>query len=537
MLSSVCIINANNRTQVAVSKGDENKFELNLGALLLEKCSTFEIEFVLDNKIKKIRNHDYEWVDFKKGFIAAEYAPKIFQLENGFFVQPNSNRGIWEVIDERTFIWTFNPEFSAPLTDYTGKNNEKVINQAERKINDSCSIALLFSKNNAIEFSRSKIPFSAVVCFTDHCDFDTAENLVLQRKLFKETGIKVTKGFFLNNYSKRVNASFEENSDEFDLWLQDGHELAYHSLSQSIKTLEESMIDFNSFSPPKSNIPVWIDHGYQPYNLSLYKNSGINSDAFSKLLSEKKISILWNYVDSGTSTNGVVNQMNSNDFTLESFYNGIKELPIKERMSLMIKNIMFHFYADEKKIILYKNLASNFKSFISKKSFSSLKDFIKNSFSVAKPLLKVVLLWNKVKKQSYKLAKYSPILFKHTIGENEFYVFQTLELIDFKKTLSNGNLEKMINEKGMFIGHTYFSAPMNYHTGRVFKKEDKIDDIVRDNFVSLGKLIDEKKIWNPVLSDMVRYLSGFEKVVLDIDDEGKIFVKESGNLLSREIFN
>lgn len=166
-----------------------------------------------------------------------------------------------------------------------------------------------------------------------------------------------------------------------------------------------------------------------------------------------------------------------------------------------------------------------------------MKDFIKNSFSVAKPLLKVVLLWSKVKKQSYKLAKYSPILFKHTIGENEFYIFQTLELIDFKKTLSNGNLEKMINEKGMFIGHTYFSVPMKYHTGRVFKEEDKIDDIVRDNFVSLGKLIEERKIWNPVLSDMVRYLSGFEKVVLDIDDEGKIFVKESGNLLSREIFN
>lgn len=166
-----------------------------------------------------------------------------------------------------------------------------------------------------------------------------------------------------------------------------------------------------------------------------------------------------------------------------------------------------------------------------------MKDFIKNSFSVAKPLLKVVLFWNKYKRESYKLAKYSPILFKHTIGENEFYVFQTLELIDFRKTLSNANLEKMIKEKGMFIGHTYFSVPMKYHTGRVFKEEDKIDDMVRNNFIKLGKLIEEEKIWNPVLSELVNYLSGFEKIILDIDIDGKIFIEQSGNLLSREVLN
>ena len=80
-------------------------------------------------------------------------------------------------------------------------------------------------------------------------------------------------------------------------------------------------------------------------------------------------------------------------------------------------------------------------------------------------------------------------------------------------------------------------AQRRFHQLELQGNHPDLDDIVRDNFVSLGKLIEERKIWNPVLSDMVRYLSGFEKVVLDIDDEGKIFVKESGNLLSREIFN
>ena len=94
------------------------------------------------------------------------------------------------------------------------------------------TIALLFSKKSGVEFSRSKIPFSAVACFTDHCDFDTLQNLKIQRELFKTCNIKITKGFFLNNYSKRENASYEENKEELDFWKKYGHELAYHSLSQ-----------------------------------------------------------------------------------------------------------------------------------------------------------------------------------------------------------------------------------------------------------------------------------------------------------------
>ena len=80
--------------------------------------------------------------------------------------------------------------------------------------------------------SRSIKSFSAIACFTDHCDFDTLSNLQLQRTFFKEKDIKVTKGFFLNHFSKRQdNASYERDKMELDLWINDGHELCYHSLS------------------------------------------------------------------------------------------------------------------------------------------------------------------------------------------------------------------------------------------------------------------------------------------------------------------
>ena len=104
----------------------------------------------------------------------------------------------------------------------------------------------------------------------------------------KVSGISITKGFFLNHFSKRSdNASWQNESDEFKKWVADGHELAYHSLSQSIKSKEESVTDFVNFKSV-ANTVTWIDHGYQPYNFSLIENTKIVSQNtyFEKLNSE-----------------------------------------------------------------------------------------------------------------------------------------------------------------------------------------------------------------------------------------------------------
>jgi hypothetical protein len=535
MITSIRLITLEINTHTLENKILNGKNEIVLNQFLRLGENRFDLEIVFDIPFKKVRNHDFNWITPFVGFKACEFAPKILQLENDFFVQANCNIGIWEIKDLKTLLWRFNPEYSTPLTNFKGKSNEKSIISATGLDLLDKTIALLFSKENSIEFSRSKIPFSAVACFTDHCDFDTINNLKTQRELFKMSNIKFTKGFFLNNYSKRENASYEENKEELDFWKNDGHELAYHSLSQSIKSVEKSIEDFKLFSPPFNNTPVWIDHGYQPYNFSLYKENNIDEIEYCNTLTQKNISILWNYIDSGNGTEGVINQMNTSDFTLKSYYNGIKKLPFNQRISLLIKNIMFHYYADEKKIILYKNLASTFKRIIKKKSFKGVFVFFKDSFSVLKPLISVLLNWNYHKKIPYKYAKYSPIVFKHKIGQKYFYVFQTLEIIDFKTTLSKKNIQKLIDEKGVFIGHTYFSAPMKYHTGRVFREEDKIDDLVKENFLNLGISIKENKIWNPLLSEFVNYVSGFEKVVLDVDNNGRIVVIETGNLIFRQI--
>ena len=221
MIQSISILTASEISHCVFDKNQDHKMVIDFSKFNIEEASSFDIEIVFTIPITKFRNHDYTWIGCTVDCIANQYSPKIIQLSNGFFVQANITNGIWEVNknNARVLLWRFNPEMSSPMALYLGSKNEKVIVQAEQNFNFKEHPALLFTLNEAIEISRSKIPFSAIAVFTDHCDFDTAENLALQRTFFKENAIKISKGFFLNHFSKRFdNASFQNDAEELTKW-------------------------------------------------------------------------------------------------------------------------------------------------------------------------------------------------------------------------------------------------------------------------------------------------------------------------------
>ncbi|WP_264531303.1 hypothetical protein [Flavobacterium sp. N502540] len=536
LIQSITIIRLSESHIPAFDK-QSHKVSIDLSLAGLSDCNAFDIKIAFSEPIAEFRNHDYTWKKRKEYYVANEFSPKIIKLQNGQIVQSNLTFGVWEIDPKEPTIllWRFNPEYASPIVNYLGDENRKTISSAKQKFKFNESPALLFPKVHVIEFSRSKIPFSAIACFTDHCDFDTAENLSVQRRFFKEHEIKVTKGFFLNHFSKREeNASFQNQKEELLKWKDDGHELCYHSLSQSIKPNAESFDDFKKFVPPLSDLKVWIDHGYQPYNFSLFKKNNIPEEDFSNLLKDKEINVLWNYIDSGTAADGVINQLNKEHFTLSSFLKGTKDFKWIKQIQLMIKNIVFHYYNDENMILKYKETAKNFKKVFFQKRLASFLPLIKDFFRLSGSILAVFLLWKTNKIKPYKLAKYSPILFKHYIAQKEFYVFQTLELLDFRKALSKENVTTLINEKGVFIAHTYFSVPMKYHEGRLMLTEKQINREIEEGFKFLSDKIKNKEIWNPTLMQLIEYWQGFEKVVLDIDSDGDTFVKSESDLIFRK---
>ncbi len=499
----------------------------------LSFSGSLEIRVLLNDEVEAFRDHSHQWSNVDGVHVIPEFGSKIVSLSSGKFLLSNIQSGIWEV-SKNEIVWKFNPVDSGMITNYRPPNHLKNLEQANARFDFDEPLSLLFSEE-AVEFSRSELPFSAIACFTDHCDFDTPQNLVAQRELFKRTGIKVTKGFFRYHFSKREdNASYENQQSEIENWRADGHELAYHSLTQSIRDEDQAIHEFRNFDAPK-DVATWIDHGYQPYNLSLYKSHGISDKEFADNLKNRNIEILWNYIDSGTSAKGVINQMNPTDFTLASFSESQKQFGLKQRSAILVKNIMFHFFADEKPILKYKGTATAFKKLVFKRKISSLFPFVKNLLGISATLASVFLNWKTNARKVYPLARYSPLVFRHSIDGREFFVFQTLDMIDFKASLCKENLDKLVREKGIFIAHTYFSAPFSYHFGRVFSSDVNVQPEVEANFSNLGKRVASGEIWNPTLKELVAHLERFSQIRLDVSEKAGIIVRKDANLPYRKI--
>lgn len=515
-----------------------HKVSLSLDPFLSPGLMFFDLEIKFTLPIAHYRSNDYQWIKADTDWVANAFCPKIIKLNDGTLVQANVLEGIWEVHQKNksVLLWRFNPQYAATITQYTSPGNDRVLRQVTPNFTDLPALSLLFAKQNAIEFSRSKIPFSAIICFTDHCDFDTAENLVLQRQFFKENNIKVTKGFFINHFSKRAeNASYEHDAAELELWRQDGHELCYHSLTQSLRSATESQEEFFSFCPPFPDLITWIDHGYQPYNFSLFEQHAMNTRMYEANLKDKNIQILWNYIDSGTATQGVINQLNPQHFTLRSFWKGTKGLGFISKVQGMIKNIVFHFYGQPIILRQYRKVAGLFKQVVYQKKIRSFSTLCRTGWALGSQILNVFLHWNTAKNLPYPLAKYQPLFFKHQLLEHDFYIFQTLEMLDFKKALSHENIDVLVKEKGVFLAHTYFSVPLSYHNGKLFDTPVSIDPEVAQNFKALGQKIKEKTLWNPTLQEWVEYWRATEKIELDVTANGEIYVLQPTNIKYRKI--
>ena len=504
------------------------------------EVSTIPHRFVLvltfDQPIRQLRHHDYRWISAKDSVLIPEFSNKILQLENGIYVQGSITQGIWEWHPQRPseLLWHFHPESAESLTVYSGASNIKTRIGAQSPVLQELP-SLLFSNTGVLEVSRTPIPFVGAVCFTYHCDYDTAENLKTQREFLQSVGVKVTKGFFLHHYSKReTNASWQNQSEELQLWAKDGHELAYHALSQSIKSDTESRNDFLNFKAPLPDISVWIDHGFQPYNWSLYQNSGYHDDELQTVMQRNGIAVFWNYMDTGRAAKGIINMLNRQQFTLQAFRQSIQHLPFLKRIENTVKAIVFYADNHAHRIRNYIDALSHFR--LLKKTKHP-----KHAFALLQNVLPV--FWNVIsflvssKKQNlpFTLAEFSPVFFRHQFGNQVYTVFQSVELVDFVAGLSRENIDTLIDESGVLIAHTYFAVDMAHHQGRLLENATQIAHQSGLNFRYLGEQIAVQKLWNPTLSELLNAWQKFSNITFDVDVQGEILVNNGTDLPKRLI--
>ncbi|MDI9538551.1 MAG: hypothetical protein QM223_04025 [Bacteroidota bacterium] len=469
------------------------------------------------------RNHDYTWVDTSRKRLAAYYSPKAAVFKSGTKVVASRTDGLWlfDPRRPRSIEWVLEHEDLAPLFDYQ-EDDSSAFREPVRALDKPLRLTFLLTKGAIPEFSRSKLPFSAILCFTDHCDFDSLPLLMAQRKLFAKHGIRVTKGVFLYHYSKRdFNTSLERNADEYELWAADGHELCYHSLSQSTRaTDEEWEKDFEDFAVDGRSWQTWIDHGFQPYNFTTHKRSGIDADLWAEMMSRAGIRYLWNYLDCGNAGPGMINQADPDTVTFGAYRRRCFSKPsAKAFMDLFRSYILF--FGSEKDQMLYRKLTFFIKIKGWKYGLEGAWGLIRSILFLAKQGVKLLM----TRKDAVPhWQRFTPLFFRERIGGKDFTFFQTLEVHDFIQSFSETNVRQLCDKAGVCLAHTYFADLDKRKEGRIFVNgEGALIPGIDEVFERIAAASTEGKLWIATLAEVGERFDSFRHLVYDIDEKGNIF--------------
>jgi hypothetical protein len=492
----------------------EAKEEITISEIFLD------IEF--ESPITLWRYLDYSWRKPKsEALVSNVHSPKILRLQSGLTVAATGTSGCWEYQPASGNLrWYFYHPMMSPTMVYDHKDQRHFLTKQFITKGTTIQNGLISGRGVVDEWARSPFGFVPVVCFTDHSDFDTAANLLIQRSLFSSFGIKTTKGFFLFDYThKAENASFEVEKSQKELvnWEKEGHELAYHALSQSYRG-GQSEEEFRTFKSPEDIRPVtcYIDHGFHPYNFTKQK-LGEWSTWYSHM-SGKGIRLIWSYVDAGEGNLFTVNQLNPLNFTLGLMSESSKYFNskgIKRSRKTDLRNFLM-YGVPEDLLRTSKFLKGSLGTFRSSPGMNSLRVLAGNLATITGKLLSPATIKSIQKKRNevFQLNRFGTLFFKAcNQTTTEIDVFQTLAVRDYDIVFSEDALARLQTESGLMIAHTYFAYTGENHEGRLFKNEAlELRSEAKEALERLGKKIKANQIWNPTISELADFFKKFESI-------------------------
>lgn len=487
------------------------------------------LEVRLSEKIDACRSSSYQWEQYiEHPWVANSHSPKMMKTQSELILVGGSTQGCWEWNPmEEVLRWYFIHPQLTPLMTYDREDRRHFLEEQVIERDTLISDRILWTKGSVEEWARTPLGFLPIVCFTDHSDFDTLANLKVQRAFFNQLGIRVTKGFFLYDYThKKENASFEAEASRNELiqWQAEGHELAYHALSQSYRG-EKSEKEFQDFSSPVVLPPIttYIDHGFHPYNFT--KQALGQWESWYSHMQSKGIRLIWSYLDSGEGNLFSVNQLDPRSFTLRSIIQSSKlekKQGINRSRFSTLRNLIM-FGVPEEIFWASKYFKGSLVGLRKKPSLSQIGQVLRKGFSFINSILASGIFKNLNSKldQVFDNTRFAPFIFK---GSNQsttdIWVFQTLFVRDFEVVFSEKALEKLVNEKGAMIAHTYFSYANPGHEGRLFENESwEIRPQTKQAFERLANLVRSGVIWNPTLSELKSHFDKANQLTYQLEGD------------------
>jgi len=316
----------------------------------------------------------------------------------------------------------------------------------------------------------------AALCLTDHADWDGVDKMRPLNDLFERYDFRLTKSIF--PHSDPQGNKREPGLDdpafkkEIDRLKSMGSEIAYHGLSPRVNLPEfehclERVESMDSYRPE-----TWIDHGTGEYLFSRQAKFD-NGENLVELMAEHGIRNYWSYVDIWENSCTDLNVWSARSI-IDSFYDVICLLKRKRKMS----GKQFAYIT----VALLKNLFGGAEYRKLNKIFDR---------SIRKELMRHY-------RRLSHLHQNPTVLYGQTglfapYDESDLWIFDTILLNHLALQLHPDSIDKLIEENGLLIAHTYMGAQHPYGGSNCFDSDSSEPKLLKSFEGNIAYISEKQK--------------------------------------------
>lgn len=416
-------------------------------------------------------------------------------------------------------------------------------------------------ETNFGNFTKERYPFGyrSAFIFIDHCDFDTPEKVKaifygtsdekskdFGKKGIVGTGLTATKTVFIDaGNTENIGLENSDYRKVIERLNKDGVEIVPHSLTPR-DSLKKSDFRLKSYldEMAKFNPKTWTDHGYGLHNIIRFGWCKKNPYFILDELYQRGYRYFWSRIDySLNAPDGNLNVFNSSGRTGIDYLKKVFRL-IKNKTQL--RKIIFVFFWDftgcligweakDDLVFAFDTIFYYLKKVIGK-NIPPPHAFSRNA--ILRTLVRIInpLFYCQIMHNFFfpdKVTNLTQGFYPVDIdGKNNIFFFDSFWVNDCDGVYSPQNIDRLIKEKGLHIGHNYFCVDEKHYLNLSFKKIDDyyyISDKFQQNLEYLAKCQKENKVWVTNTSKFGDYYSAWSKVQVEYLSDKKLFIKNNSN--------
>lgn len=391
------------------------------------------------------------------------------------------------------------------------------------------SVPKIEKKEEQSFFKLEQFPmgFLSALVIVDHCDFDSLKKVEAVfygtsdknskdygKKGIVGTGLTMTKTVFVSGEgSEHIGLDNEEYKRMIISLYNNGIEVAAHSLSskksflKNDKTFQKYLKVMQQFKTQ-----TWVDHGYLDHNLTRFGWDEVSKYYSLETFYRYGYRFFWSGIDySLNAPDGNLNLFNCSGRAGKDYLLKIIKL-IKDRRKF--SNIIFSFFWDFVGDLIGREAKDDFFFSISlRDNYSPIKRTLKRVFN---PLFYFNVIENFFRADKFNSFTEGifPIYFNK---KNYFLSFTSLWINDYAGCYSSKNIDRLIKERGLHIGHNYLSVQQSHYLSYACKKKGSeyyIDDKFQENLDYMSKKQKEGLLWVTNIRDLGNQGLRLEKVRL-----------------------